>query len=67
MFVKDKVYTIHDKYPNNKLIVKVDITKKMFPPIMRSDLIHYVNAFREKSIDESYLWHLINGNLCFRL
>ena len=48
MFVKDKVYTIRDKYPNNKLIVKVNITTKMFPPIMRSDLIHYVNAFREK-------------------
>ena len=53
MFFKNKVCTIYDKYPSNKLIVRVAMTKnKMFPLIMRNVLTDSLNAYKDKSLDE---------------
>ena len=63
---KNKVCTIYDKYPSKQLIARVEITKnRMFPLIMRNNLTNSLNAYKTKSLDQSWLWHLGYGHLHF--
>ena len=38
---------------------------RMFPLIMRNDLTNSLNAYKTKSLDQSWLWHLRYGHLHF--
>ena len=62
VFFKNKVCTIYDKYPRKQLIARVEMTKnRMFPLIMRNDLTNSLNAYKTKSLNQSWLWHLRYG------
>ena len=66
VFFKNKVCTIYDKYPSKQLIAKIEMTKnRMFPLTMRNDLTNSLNAYKTKSLDQSWLWHLRYGHLHF--
>ena len=66
VFSKKKVCTIYDKYPSKQLIARVEMTKnRMFSLIMRNDLTNSLNAYKTKSLDQSWLWHLRYGHLHF--
>jgi hypothetical protein len=56
VFFKNKVCTIYDKYPSKQLISRVEMIKnKMFPLIMRNDMIDSLNAYKAKSLYETWL------------
>ena len=38
---------------------------RMFPLIMRNDLTNSLNAYKTKSLDQSWLWNLRYGHLHF--
>ena len=66
VFFKKNVCTIYDKYPSKQLIARVEMTKnRMFPLTMRNDLTNSLNAYKTKSLDQSWLWHLRYGHLHF--
>ena len=66
VFFQNKVCTIYDKYPSKPLIARVEMTKNiMFPLTMRNDLTNSLNAYKTKSLDQSWLWHLRYGHLHF--
>ena len=66
MFFKDKVCTIYDKYPSKKLIDRVEMNKiRMFLLTMRNDLTKFLNPYKTKSLDQSWLWNLRYGHLHF--
>ena len=63
---KNKVCTIYDKYPSKQFIARVEMTKnRMFPLIMKNELTNSLNAYKTKSLDQSWLWHLRYGHLHF--
>jgi hypothetical protein len=37
----------------------------MFPLIVRNDMIDSLEAYKDKGLDESWLWHLRYGHLHF--
>ena len=64
VFFKKNVCTIYDKNPSIYLIARVEMTKnRMFPLTMRNDLTNSLNAYKTKSLDQSWLWHLRYGHL----
>ena len=66
VFFKNKVCTIYDKYPSTQLISKVKMTtNRMFLLTMRNYLTNSLNAYKTKSLDQSWLWHLRYGHLHF--
>ena len=66
VFFKNKVCTNYDKFPTKKLIARVEMTKnRMFLLIMRNDLTNSLNAYKTKSLDQSWLWNLRYGHLHF--
>ena len=63
VFFKNKVCTIYDKLPNKQLIARVEMTKnRMFPLVMRNYLSGSLNAYKDGSLDESWLWNLRYGH-----
>ena len=66
VFFKNKVCTIYVKYPSKQLIARVEMTKnRMFLLTMRNDLTISLNAYKTKSLYQSWLWHLRYGHLHF--
>jgi hypothetical protein len=66
VFFNNNGCTIYAKYPSKQLIARVEMTKnKMFPLIMRNDWTHSLNAYKDKGLDESWLWHLRYVHLHF--
>jgi hypothetical protein len=66
VFFKNKVCTIYDKSPSKKLIARVEMTmNRTFLLVMRNDLSGSLNAYKDGSLDESWLWHLRYGHLHF--
>jgi hypothetical protein len=66
VFFKNNVCKIYDELPNKQLISRVEMTKnRMFPLVMRNDLSGSLNAYKARSLDESWLWHLRYGHLHF--
>ena len=59
VFFKNKVCTIYDKYSSKQLIARVEMKKnRMFLSTMRNDLTNSLNAYKTKSLDQSWLWNL---------
>ena len=66
LFFKKKLCTIYDRYPSKQLISRVDMTKnRIFPLTMRNDLTKSLNAYKTKSLDQSWLWHFRYRHLHF--